>query len=378
MKNFSQFISEARVSNASKKAHQLGLFGDGHGYWIDRQGNRIGKTVKGEFVAFEKKKPAPVAKEKKEAPQPEVAPIARDDGQELEPVAQPQIDAQQRAQRPVEAPPSGETPEGVAVLVFGRFNPPTIGHEKLLDKAANIANEMQGDMLVYPSRTTDPRKNPLDAKVKIAYMKRMFPEYREAIVNDPNVTTIFDALSKVQEMGVSDVILVVGQDRVNEFANLANKYNGKYYEFNNIEVKTAGNRDPDSDGPAGMSASKARKFASEDNFKGFRECIPMSLSDDETEDLFRDVQRGMNIRPYQKSLHRESVELWEIAPKLDPHMLRDEYKKNNLFNVGCLVESLNTGLKGRIIRRGTNYVICLANEGFVFKSWISDVKELSK
>lgn len=375
MKNFRQFISEARVTNASKRAHELGLFGDGHGYWVDKSGQRKGKTVRGEYVALGKReeKKEPIAAT---APPEEVQATPKQ-APEPEPIQQPraQIPAQAEPTAPPEEPQE-VSQDGAIVLVFGRFNPPTVGHEKLLDAAATIASNNRADLRIYPSRSEDPRKNPLNVKTKVNYMRKMFPDFQEYIMDDKKVVTIFDALSKVNQEGFTNVILVVGRDRVNEFANLANKYNGQFYNFENIEVESAGDRDPDAEGLAGMSASKCRKYAADDDFKGFRTCVPRSLGDDETEDLFRDVQRGMNIRPYQKHLYKEEAEIWKIAPKLDLQSLREEYKQQRIFPVGCLVENLNTGITGRIIRRGTNYVICLANEGVVFKSWITDISEV--
>lgn len=376
MKNFKEFIYEARVTNASKKAHELGLFGDGHGYWVDKSGQRKGKTVRGEFQPLGKKPdrkepiaPAPPPQEVEAAPKQVQEPL-----QQRQPKQAP-------APEPAPQAPPEEAPvdqgDGTIVLVFGRFNPPTIGHERLLDSASTIASNNRADLRVYPSRSEDPRKNPLKTKTKIEYMRKMFPDFQEYIYDDKKIITIFDALGKVNQEGFTNVILVVGRDRVNEFANLANKYNGQFYNFENIEVESAGDRDPDADGLTGMSASKCRKYAADDDFKGFRTCIPRSLGDDETEDLFRDVQRGMNIRPYQKHLYKEDFDIWKIAPKLDLQSLREEYKQHRIYPVGCLVENLNTGITGRIIRRGTNYVICLANEGVVFKSWITDITEVN-
>jgi phosphopantetheine adenylyltransferase len=161
----------------------------------------------------------------------------------------------QAAPEPAPEDQSQEVPP--LTIVFGRFNPPTVGHDKLLKSANRIS--AGGDVKIYPSRTQDPKKNPLDPDMKISFMKKMFPDFKEIIINDDNMRSIFDVLINANEEGYSSVNIVVGSDRQAEFENLAQKYNGDLYNFDLINVISAGVRDADADGIEGMSASKMRK-----------------------------------------------------------------------------------------------------------------------
>ena len=252
-------------------------------------------------------------------------------------------------------------------VTFGRFNPPTVGHGKLLSAAKKAAEG--GDLKVYPSRSQDPKKNPLDPDMKISFMRKMFPEYAESIVNDSEMKTIFNVLVLASEDGYDNVNIVVGSDRQAEFENLATKYNGELYNFENIRVISAGVRDADAEGVEGMSASKMRKAVADGDFDSFRKGTPKELNDTETQSLFDSVFNGMKLKK------KAVAETWEIAPKCDPKGLRENYVSGNIFNIGDIVENLNTGLVGKIIRRGTNHLICLTKEEYMFKSWIRDVME---
>jgi hypothetical protein len=196
----------------------------------------------------------------------------------------------------------------------------------------------------------------------------MYPKHSEKIVNDPANRTIFDVLKKAHMDGYANVRIVGGGDRVKEFENLSGNYNGKLYQFDNIEVRSAGERDPDAeDNVSGMSASKQRKAAAEGDFKTFRKGVPASMNDKQAKELYDTLRSAMNIK--------EGWSLWEIAPKFDWKNLRENYVQEKIFTVGQLVENLNTGLVGRIIRRGTNYLICVTEDSIMFKSWIKDVME---
>jgi hypothetical protein len=161
---------------------------------------------------------------------------------------------------------------------------------------------------------------------------------------------------------------MVGQDRLSEFQSLAHKYNGDLYEFDNIEVISAGSRDADAEGVEGMSASKMRKAAMENDFSNFAKGIP-NIGNMEKKNLFNVLRKSMGVKEVSE------VHTWEIAPKLDPDGLRNAYLEGELFKVGALVENVNTGEIGRITRRGTNYVICMTSEGHMFKTWLKDLVE---
>ena len=201
-------------------------------------------------------------------------------------------------------------------------------------------------------------------------MKQMFPEYDENIINDAKTKTIFDALVSAYNEKYKNVTIVVGQDRLAEFQGLAQKYNGSdLYNFENIVVVSGGARDPDADDVTGMSASKMRAYATDGDFQSFVKGLPPALKSMQKRELFNNVRKSMNVK--------ESF-LWEIAPKLDPDTLREEYRSGNILNLGDVVENINTGLHGKIIRRGTNYVICVCENGIMFKSWLKDLQEYTE
>jgi len=204
----------------------------------------------------------------------------------------------------------------------------------------------------------------------------MFPEFEENIINDKDMKTIFNVLVDANENGYTNVNIVVGSDRQAEFENLAQKYNGDLYDFEQIRVISAGVRDADAEGVEGMSASKMRKAVIEDDFKSFRRGTPKTLDDGETQALFNAVRQGMGAK--KAKVKKESFALWEIAPKYDMKNLRENYVRGKIFNIGDKVENLNTGLVGEVMRRGTNHLICVSEEGYMFKSWIKDVMEYTE
>ena len=351
MKNFFQFLTES----AAQQAARLGLEGDGHGGWY-KDGEFVAKTDKGRLKFYNKRQrvgqqdPPQTDKEKNlsqttSAPAPEQPAVQQTPAQE--------------------GPPAVEKTKGTLTVAFGRFNPPTTGHEKLLDTVA--ANSDDGDYIIIPSRSQDKKKNPLDADTKVSVMRQMFPQHSERIVNDPQNRTIFDVLKKAHMDGYAGVRIVGGGDRVAEFEKLSGNYNGKLYQFDNLEVLSAGDRDPDGDDVSGMSASKQRKAAAEGDFTTFRKGVPSSLNNKQTRELYNNIRAAMNIK--------EGWNMWEIAPKFDWKGLRENFIGDKIFRVGELVESVNTGLIGKIIRRGTNHLICVTEDKIMFKSWIKDVSE---
>jgi hypothetical protein len=186
--------------------------------------------------------------------------------------------------------------------------------------------------------------------------------------------TIFDVLQKADEDGYGSVNIMVGADRQAEFEKLATKYNGELYDFSEIEVISAGERDSDAEGVEGVSASKLRKAAADGDFKKFAKGVPDVLDSDDAQRLFNTVRKKMGLK--DEKVTKES--LWEIAPKLDWKGLRENYITEKIFKIGDMVENLNTGLIGRIIRRGTNHLICVAENNIMFKSWVRDLNEYSE
>lgn len=185
------------------------------------------------------------------------------------------------------------------VFTFGRFNPPTVGHEKLLNKVFSVASKESADFLVFPSHSQNPKKDPLDFRSKVKFMKKMFPKYSKNIMSNNKVKNAFNAVSLLHELGYKEVIMVVGGDRVSEFTAILNKYNGiegkhGFYDFEaGIKVVSAGERDPDSEGVSGMSASKMRAAAAADDYDSFKNGLPARFRGGEL--LFTMLRRAMKV-----------------------------------------------------------------------------------
>ena len=376
MKSFLQFITE---TTATQQATRLGLQGDGHGGWYDRTtGEFVAKTEKGRLKFYNKrqkvggKDPEQSEKEKNLSSPNSVVPPEQQqtNGQQQ---ASPEQEAQkQETQSPdLEAgPPPVPKTKGTLTLAFGRFNPPHAGHLQLMDVAAQSAEAEESDYIIVPSRSQDAKKNPLDADTKVSVMRQMFPQHSERIVNDGANRTIFDVLKKAHNDGYTNVRIVAGQDRVKEFDKLSQNYNGQLYQFDNMEVISSGDRDPDSEGVEGLSSSRMRLAAAEGDFKTFRAGLPEDVPRKSAMMLFDTVRQSMNVKDM-----KEFWNIWEIAPKYDLENLRESYVAKKIFNIGDRVENLNTGLIGRIIRRGANHLICVAENNIMFKSWVKDLRE---
>ena len=369
MKNLFQFLAEAGASQASAQAAKLNLKSDGHGSWIDSRGNIVATTEKGRLVFLDKKK-----KRAEEGPVQQMAKRRADDDLAGAPLQR------KEAPKPKKVTPDDEegakSTEEPLTVAFGRFNPPTVGHGKLLGAAKKAA--AGGDLKIYPSRTQDNNKNPIDPDMKVSYMRKMFPDFEENIVNDPEMRSIFNVLTTASEEGYKSINIVVGADRLGEFENLAMKYNGDLYDFEEIRTISAGPREDDAEGIEGVSSSKQRKAVMDDDYRAFKKGLPKSVDDADGQALFDAVRVGMNKKKKDDKKVEEEIDLWMVAPKLDPRGLRENYVKKRIFRLGDLVESLNTGLVGRIMRRGTNYLICVTEQDNMFKSWIHDVMEAVK
>ena len=363
MKTLFQFLNEARVSQASQEAKKLNLTSDGHGSWRDSRGKLVAKTVAGKLkMLTAQERAAEEGGGKEKGKKPEEA--------KAQPKAAAAPQAAKTKAKPEDAEKSGMMTPDITV-VFGRFNPPTIGHEKLLKAAEKAAQG--GDFKIYPSRTQDAKKNPLDPDMKVSFMRKMFPDYEDRIVNDAEMVSIFNVLTTAYEEGYKNVNIIVGADRQAEFENLANKYNKDLYDFKQIRVISAGVRDADAEGVEGMSASKMRKAVADDDYDAFKRGTPSGLNDGETRSLYDAVRAGMGVKK-----KKEVKELWQIAPRYDQKGLRENYIKKKVFRMGDVVESLSTGLIGKIIRRGTNYLISVSESNVMFKSWIHDVMEYTE
>ena len=250
-----------------------------------------------------------------------------------------------------------------AIFCIGRFNPPTTGHLKMIEAAAAQQLKYAGaPFYVFPTHSQDPAKNPLPHSLKVAYMKKMFKKYAKNI-QVSKARNVFEMATMLHDKGHRSIILVAGSDRVDEFDKLLNQYNGVdgrhgYYGFDNIEVISAGERDPDAEGVEGMSASKMRAAAATGDFDDFVLGLPSGFRDGKK--LFRDVRKHMGIR--------EERDMGEMT---DYEELRDAYLTNKIWKIDDLVEA--NGVEGRIVRRGTNYISYMDGSGKVHKAWLHDI-----
>lgn len=192
-----------------------------------------------------------------------------------------------------------ENKEKHAVMAFGRMNPPTTGHEVLVNKVKSVANQVGGSHHVILSHSQDAAKNPLTAAQKVKHAKRFFPDTNISVATkeEPNFLT---QAAKLHKQGVTHLHMVAGSDRVAEYHKLLHKYNGTHegalFNFKKITLHNAGARDPDAEGTEGMSASKMRSHAGSGSFDDFRQGIPKHVPEHHAKELFRDVRKGMSIK----------------------------------------------------------------------------------
>ncbi len=189
------------------------------------------------------------------------------------------------------------------VITFGRMNPVTVGHEKLINKVISTARTKRATPFVYLTHTTDPKKNPLPYDQKLMFAQTAFGS---RLVVKSKAKTIIDVAKELQRT-FKTLILVVGSDRVKEFETLLNKYNGKEFKFDNIEVISAGERDPDAEGVAGMSASKMRKAAEDGDLNAFKRGLPTKLQR-QAKSVYGAVRAGMGIKEGIEEIEQDYLE----------------------------------------------------------------------
>ncbi len=342
MKKFSAFLKEAQKSFAAQEAEKLNLTHVGYGKYADQTGKVTHMSKDGKLTKLTAK---------------ELAGGTENGGEET-------------------AGGEGSVDQGSISITFGRFNPPTTGHEALLSKVK--AASKGGEYRIYPSRSQDPQKNPLDPGTKVKFMKQAYPDHANAIQNSEEMRTIFDVLQTLDGEGYSTVNLVVGGDRVSEFNSLATKYNGDLYNFDQIKVSSAGDRDPDGEGVEGMSASKLRKAAMDDDYDTFVSGMPEKLGRKGKQELYNTLRQAMQVQEDLDDFQDASYTLYEIAPKLDPQALREHYFNGHIFKIGDLVENVNTGISGKVVSRGSNYVIFVDESDRIYRSWLKDLQEINK
>ena len=261
---------------------------------------------------------------------------------------------------------------GHVTFTFGRFNPPTIGHEKLIDKVHSVS---KGAYRIYASQSSDPKKNPLSYTDKIKFMRKMFPRHARSIISDTKIKTAFDALDSLYQQGYRQVTFVVGSDRVDEFESTLNKYNGEkrtnggFYNFEGgVQVVSAGERDPDAEDVSGMSASKMRAAAKDNNFELFAKGLPSGFR--EAQKLFNAVRSGMGLK--ESYNFRQHIQLPTVSKE------REAYINGELFQVGDVVEVKESKDIGQIKILGSNYVIIETYEGKKQRKWLKDVVRIEE
>lgn len=196
--------------------------------------------------------------------------------------------------RLVEAPTKG------VVFMFGRFNPPTTGHEKMVKRAIQVAKRAGiREVRLYPSFTQDSKKNPLAHREKVKWLSKFFKGVK--VINSTDARTPFAAARQISDQGFKKVIMIAGGDRIKEFQSQISKYikhkdPDKSFEFDEFQVVSAGERDPDADDASGMSASKMREFAAAGDLANFAKGVPSRATESDASKLFDAVRRGMNLK----------------------------------------------------------------------------------
>ena len=253
-------------------------------------------------------------------------------------------------------------------ITFGRFNPPTTGHGILLDKVASVAGK--NAYRIYASHSNDTKKNPLKYDEKIKFLRKMFPKYARSIIDDENAKTIFNILAIIHKEGFTKLNLVVGSDRVDEFKTLLNRYagttlkDGTTYDFKDgLNILSAGERDADSDGADGMSASKMRAAVSANNFKEFSKGLPIGFTEGAA--LFNILLKRLHLE--EAAEKRKHIQLPMVSE------VRESYLRGEIFNVGDFCR-LKSGDVIRITKRGTNFVVTEDLK----KRWLQDVQPIQE
>ena len=255
------------------------------------------------------------------------------------------------------------------VFAFGRFNPPTSGHQKLIERIFTIAKRVKGKPVLYISSTQDKKRNPLTVKQKIKYIKAV-AGYKSGIeikAATGRERTFMEILKNRFDRQYSEVYMVAGSDRLNEFRKLINKYNGKDYHFNKVEVLPAGIRDPDSDkSDESISATKMRDYALANNFDKFKDGRMKGLGEKDTMALFKDLKKQMGVREFNMPTLEDEI-------SNEKQKIREDYFENKTLMIGEMVENTTNGNVGKIIKRGANYISYEMEDGGIEKAWLHNV-----
>ena len=223
-----------------------------------------------------------------------------------------------------------EDDRSTAVFAFGRFNPPTIGHEKLIQKVQSVASKMNGKGYVFLSHSERTEKDPIDFQTKLSYLRQHFQADKNLSFGDTRANTIIKVMKVLEQEGRTKIIMIAGDDRVMQFSNLLNQYNGKptkagnvEYTFDSIEVISAGQRDPDADDVTGVSASKARELAMKGQEHEFSKII---MGGDKGKVLYDKIQDqfGKTVDENNKKLYNEDMTETKPIVYLLSHMQNEK------------------------------------------------------
>ena len=258
-------------------------------------------------------------------------------------------------------------------FTFGRMNPPTIGHGKVMDTLATKSGK--ADYKVYLSQVSNPKKDPLSYSDKVKHVRKMFPTHARNVMIDKNVRNVFDVAARLYDQGYKKITMVVGDDRVREFDVLLNKYNGTkarhgFYNFQSISVVSAGKRDPDAEGVEGMSASKQRENAKNNDFVTFAQGVPKSMSNKDARKLFNDVRTGMGLK--EERSFKNHISLSPVSET------REQYVQGELYGIGDQVVIKETEEVGTVSMLGANYVIVERTDGTRLRKWLDAVELVEK
>ena len=259
--------------------------------------------------------------------------------------------------------------EKIVYFTFGRMNPPTIGHGKLLDKLSSIAG--RNPYKIFLSQSQDAKKNPLSYSDKIKSVRKMFPKHARNVMINKKVRNAMEAATSLYDQGFRKIVMVVGSDRIREFDVLLNKYNGKdsrhgFYNFMNIKVVSAGERDPDAEGVSGMSASKQRENAAQNDFISFSQGVPSSMNTKDSRVMFNAVRKGMGLK--EEKSFKNHVTLGLVSAQ------RESFVAGTLFGLGDSVVVKESDEVCTIAVLGSNYVIVEMSDGKRLRKWLDAVE----
>ena len=255
-----------------------------------------------------------------------------------------------------------ELPSKKVVFAFGRFQPPTTGHELLVNAVKKIASAQKADHVIFASRTHDKKSNPLPVDRKVYYLKRMFPKTNFVAANE-EIRTFMEA-AKALNKKYKNLVMIAGSDRVPEYKKLLEKYNGDVFHFDTVEVVSAGERDPDADTASGMSGTKMREAAKKNDFSLFKKGLPHTLTELDSKRLMNEIRAGMGM-----DIVKEQV-------KFETDDVREKYFAGEIFHVGDIVESQGTVYQ--IIKRGSNHLLIEDEQGNRVSKWPQDLEVSNK